>query len=189
MRIWSVDALAAAWFCALGGMIGSFLNVVAYRVPLGRSVVFGRSYCPTCGQRIGLRDNIPVLGWLFLKGRCRLCSSAISPRYPLVEGILAGTFLLFYFAELISGGMNIPLREPNYYRGVTWILLETKWDIVPSGRNSDSKGAVVDLPHSACARFFRFMCRWLGRSNSWLCSCVEDGYETETCFARESQSA
>ena len=130
MRIWSVDALAAAWFCALGGMIGSFLNVVAYRVPLGRSVVFGRSYCPTCGQRIGLRDNIPVLGWLFLKGRCRSCSSAISPRYPLVEGILAGTFLLFYFAELISGGMNIPLREPNYYRGVTWILLETKWDIV-----------------------------------------------------------
>ena len=69
----------------LGLAIGSFLNVVIYRVPRGLSIVSPRSACPTCGAPIKERDNLPVLSWLLLRGRCRNCRSSISTRYPLVE--------------------------------------------------------------------------------------------------------
>jgi len=72
----------------LGLAIGSFLNVVVYRVPAGMSVVHPRSACPGCGHEISARDNIPLVSWLLLRGRCRSCRTGISPRYPLVE--LAG---------------------------------------------------------------------------------------------------
>jgi leader peptidase (prepilin peptidase)/N-methyltransferase len=76
----------------LGLLIGSFLNVVIHRVPLGESVIRPRSRCPQCGAALRERDNIPVLSWLLLRGRCRSCSAPISVRYPLVE---LGTGLLF----------------------------------------------------------------------------------------------
>jgi leader peptidase (prepilin peptidase)/N-methyltransferase len=76
----------------LGLLIGSFLNVVIHRVPLGESVIRPRSRCPQCGAELRERDNIPVLSWLLLRGRCRSCNAAISVRYPLVE---LGTGLLF----------------------------------------------------------------------------------------------
>ena len=76
----------------LGLLIGSFLNVVVHRVPRSESVVRPPSACPTCGTQIRPRDNVPVLSWLLLKGRCRVCSTRISPRYPLVE---LGTAVLF----------------------------------------------------------------------------------------------
>ncbi len=80
-------------FCGLLGLaVGSFLNVVVWRVPRGESVVSPPSACPKCGTAIRNRDNIPVLGWLLLKGKCRDCSEPISSRYPLVE---AGTAALF----------------------------------------------------------------------------------------------
>ena len=69
----------------LGLLVGSFLNVVAWRVPRGESVVSPRSRCPGCGTQIGSRDNIPVLSWLLLRGRCRHCGERISVRYPLAE--------------------------------------------------------------------------------------------------------
>lgn len=75
-----------------GSLIGSFLNVVVYRVPAGRSVVSPPSACGSCGQQIRAVDNVPVLSWLALRGRCRTCGSVISVRYPLVE---LGTALLF----------------------------------------------------------------------------------------------
>jgi leader peptidase (prepilin peptidase)/N-methyltransferase len=79
-------------FVALLGLaIGSFLNVVVYRVPAGRSLT-PDSACPKCGTAIRRRDNIPVLSWLLLRGRCRGCSEPISARYPLVE---AGTAVAF----------------------------------------------------------------------------------------------
>lgn len=68
-----------------GCMVGSFLNVVVHRVPKGETVVFGRSHCPSCGAMIRAYDNVPVISWLLLRGRCRDCGAAISPRYPLVE--------------------------------------------------------------------------------------------------------
>ena len=76
----------------LGLLIGSFLNVVIHRVPRAQSVVNPPSACPGCGKEIRAQDNIPVISWLMLRGRCRACGESISRRYPLVE---TGTALLF----------------------------------------------------------------------------------------------
>lgn len=76
----------------LGALIGSFLNVVIHRVPAGQSVVHPPSACPSCGEGIRPADNIPVISWLILRGRCRNCAARISARYPLVE---VGTALAF----------------------------------------------------------------------------------------------
>ena len=70
---------------AVGLLIGSFLNVVIWRVPRGESVVRPPSHCPACGEEVRPRDNIPVVSWLLLRGRCRHCANPISRRYPLVE--------------------------------------------------------------------------------------------------------
>jgi leader peptidase (prepilin peptidase) / N-methyltransferase len=91
-------ALAAIAF-APGLAIGSFLNVVAARVPLRRSIVAPGSACPSCEKPIAPRDNVPVLSYLFLRGRCRSCSAKISWKYPAVELVtallVAGSFLRF----------------------------------------------------------------------------------------------
>src|ERR1700722_5239838 len=76
----------------LGLAIGSFLNVVIYRVPLHQSIIKPRSACPSCHTPIRERDNIPVLSWLLLRGKCRTCRNPISARYPLVELSCAGLF-------------------------------------------------------------------------------------------------
>src|SRR4051812_15419187 len=75
----------------LGAIIGSFLNVVAYRLPRKESLAHPPSRCPSCGAPVKPYDNVPVLSWLLLRGRCRSCGAPISWRYPLVE---AGTGLL-----------------------------------------------------------------------------------------------
>jgi leader peptidase (prepilin peptidase) / N-methyltransferase len=80
-----MDTLLILGCALLGLIIGSFLNVVIYRVPAGESVVSPRSRCPGCGAEIEARDNIPVLSWLLLRGRCRGCAAPISARYPGVE--------------------------------------------------------------------------------------------------------
>lgn len=80
-----------------GAVIGSFLNVVIYRVPRGLSVVHPPSACPGCGSAIAAYDNVPVLSWLILRGKCRNCAQPISIRYPLVE---SGTAILFVLAAL-----------------------------------------------------------------------------------------
>ena len=84
--------LAVATF-ALGLCFGSFLNVCIYRLPLGKSVVARRSACPHCGDMIPLYHNLPVLSWLILRGKCRSCKQAISPRYLVVE-VLTGLLFL-----------------------------------------------------------------------------------------------
>lgn len=77
----------------LGACIGSFLNVVAWRVPREESVVRPRSHCPRCGTTLAWFDNIPVLSWLLLRARCRHCGAGISGRYPAVELLCAGLFV------------------------------------------------------------------------------------------------
>jgi leader peptidase (prepilin peptidase)/N-methyltransferase len=79
----------------LGLAIGSFLNVVIWRVPRGESVARPPSHCPSCETPISPKDNLPVLSWLLLRGRCRHCSSRISPRYPLVELGSCALFVAF----------------------------------------------------------------------------------------------
>jgi leader peptidase (prepilin peptidase) / N-methyltransferase len=78
----------------LGACIGSFLNVCSYRWPEERSVVSPPSSCPACGTRIRWHDNVPVLGWLLLRGRCRSCGAGISVQYPLVELATAGIWVM-----------------------------------------------------------------------------------------------
>jgi leader peptidase (prepilin peptidase) / N-methyltransferase len=85
---------AVAVIAFLGGlMVGSFLTVVAHRVPRGQSIVAPRSRCPDCGAQIPAYDNVPVFSWLVLRGRARCCGAAISPRYPLTELALAGLYV------------------------------------------------------------------------------------------------
>jgi len=75
-----------------GLLIGSFLNVVAYRLPKGESLAFPGSHCPSCDEPVRFYDNIPVLSWLLLRGRCRSCSEPIGARYPIVEAVTAVLF-------------------------------------------------------------------------------------------------
>jgi leader peptidase (prepilin peptidase) / N-methyltransferase len=88
--------LTAPWFVSMaataavfGAIIGSFLNVVAHRLPRGESLVFPASHCTSCDTPIKPYDNVPVLGWLLLRGRCRSCRAPISARYPIVEALTA----------------------------------------------------------------------------------------------------
>jgi leader peptidase (prepilin peptidase)/N-methyltransferase len=94
--------IAAPWALAglVGLLVGSFLNVVAHRLPRGESLVRPASRCPSCAIPIRPYDNVPVLSWLLLRGRCRSCRAPISIRYPLVE---AGTALLCALAVLAVG--------------------------------------------------------------------------------------
>lgn len=87
----------------LGASIGSFLNVVVYRLPAGRSVVKPHSYCPNCFTPLAAKDNIPILGWLFLQGQCRYCDSPIHIRYPMVEMLTAVLFGLAFWVFGFSG--------------------------------------------------------------------------------------
>ena len=81
--------LAVLYAVLIGGCLGSFLNVAVWRLPAGKSLIRPASFCPKCGHPIRFYDNIPVFGWLFLRGKCRDCRQPISPRYPIVEGIVA----------------------------------------------------------------------------------------------------
>jgi leader peptidase (prepilin peptidase) / N-methyltransferase len=81
--------MEATFAGVLGAVIGSFLNVVAYRLPRHQSLISPTSHCPKCGRPVRLYDNIPILSWLLLGGHCRSCSEPISPRYPLVEALTA----------------------------------------------------------------------------------------------------
>lgn len=130
VRLRTTEAFTAVLFFVFGATVGSFLNVVVYRTPRGDSLIWRRSACPKCGSRIAGRDNVPVLGWIWLQGKCRSCQLPISVRYPLVEASVGGLFLIFYFVELLSGGKNLPVRIPNHFTGVVWIIFYTKWDLI-----------------------------------------------------------
>ena len=88
----SAGAPEIAAAAVLGAIVGSFLNVVIHRVPRGESILRPASHCPGCGRTIAPWDNVPILAWLWLRGRCRGCAARISLRYPLIE---AATGLLF----------------------------------------------------------------------------------------------
>jgi leader peptidase (prepilin peptidase)/N-methyltransferase len=115
-------------FCGLLGLaIGSFLNVVIWRVPRGESVVRPPSHCPSCDTEIAPRDNVPVVSWLLLRGRCRSCQAKISTRYPLVElatgvlfAVLAAHFgphaLLAAYLYLAAVGVALAMIDFDHHR-------------------------------------------------------------------------
>jgi leader peptidase (prepilin peptidase)/N-methyltransferase len=83
-------------FLIIGLLIGSFLNVCIYRIPIKKSVVYGRSYCPTCKALIPWYCNVPVLSYIFLRGKCKYCKGVISIIYPIIE-LLNGMLYLIVF--------------------------------------------------------------------------------------------
>lgn len=86
------------WVAAFGGCVGSFFNVVLYRVPRGEGVVMRNSHCPVCDHPIRWRHNLPVIGWLLLRGRCYDCGARISARYPIIEAAFALGFVAIAIA-------------------------------------------------------------------------------------------
>ena len=88
-----MEGLILLWMALFGACVGSFTNVVVWRLPRQESVVFPGSHCPKCGHAIRWHDNLPMLGWLLLRGRCRDCGAGISWRYPAVEALSAGLWM------------------------------------------------------------------------------------------------
>ena len=103
------------WLGMLGACIGSFLNVVIYRLPRGQNLARPSSRCPHCEAAIRPYHNIPVLGWLVLRGRCYDCKAPISARYPLIEAITAGCFVAV--AVLVFGVIGTGIRNAS---GLDW---------------------------------------------------------------------
>jgi leader peptidase (prepilin peptidase)/N-methyltransferase len=123
-------ATVLAFACLLGGNLGSFLNVVMHRVPRGESVATGGSRCPACGSAVRWHDNVPVLGWLRLGGRCRDCQSPISIRYPLVEAA-AAVLGAVIGGMLLGGGRLVPgERFAAVAGGADALLLNTDWSFI-----------------------------------------------------------
>src|SRR5689334_19038351 len=89
----SAVAAQIVFMAVLGLVLGSFLSVVAHRVPIGESIVAPRSRCPACGTQIAAYDNVPVLSYVLLRGRCRHCSAHVPATYPLLEIALAACFV------------------------------------------------------------------------------------------------
>ena len=123
-------AVEAVIVSGLGAMVGSFLNVVAYRVPRGESVVTPRSRCPGCDTAISPRDNIPVVSWLNLRGRCRGCGERISPRYPVTEAVTAVAFAAVVLARGLDEGLLLALPFTAMLIAVASVDLEHR--IVPN---------------------------------------------------------
>jgi leader peptidase (prepilin peptidase)/N-methyltransferase len=107
-------AIATALAAVGGLLLGSFLNVVAYRLPRGESLVTPGSRCPSCGTPVKFYDNVPVISWLLLRGRCRACGAPISARYPLVE---AATAALAVAVILVKGA------DRDAWLGLAFVLI------------------------------------------------------------------
>ena len=91
-----VPYLGVIFSALLGAVVGSFLNVCIYRIPTGESIVLPASHCPTCGESIRWYDNIPVISYLILRGKCRQCDERISPLYPVIEIVTAVLAVLLF---------------------------------------------------------------------------------------------
>ena len=132
---------------ALGAIVGSFLNVVIYRYPRGESIVFPASHCPHCGTTIRPYDNVPVLAWLWLGGRCRTCRGTIDVRYPLVE--LANA--LFYLAIYLRTGTSIGFVLLAAIVSMTIVLIYIDLDIQILPDVIDLPGVAIGLVIGALA--------------------------------------
>lgn len=114
LRIFELVPFVFVFF--LGSAIGSFLNVVVYRLPEGLSLLWPPSRCPHCEHQLGPTENIPIFGWLRLRGRCKNCKTAISSRYPLVETATALIFVLV-FAQF-----GFEWQTLGYWLFFSWLL-------------------------------------------------------------------
>lgn len=126
-----IDATIGVFAFLLGAMLGSFLNVCIVRLPAGESIVTPRSRCPKCGTQIAGYDNIPVVSWLVLRGRCRSCGARISPLYPLVE---LATAVLWLAAFLMYGPTLVALRIAVFATILLGVALtDAREMVIPDG--------------------------------------------------------
>jgi leader peptidase (prepilin peptidase)/N-methyltransferase len=116
--IWTHHAIVLAFFFAVGAAVGSFLNVCICRIPARMNLLWPPSRCPSCASTIAARDNVPIFGWLALRGRCRSCGGLISPRYPLVEALVGVLFAAAYPAvlaglpgDLLDSGLDLAVAR------------------------------------------------------------------------------
>ncbi len=108
------DLVYILFIFAFGACVGSFLNVVVWRMPRNQSLISPPSRCPSCGTHLAWYDNIPVFGWLMLRGRCRYCAQPISFRYPSVEFITGAIFVFYYWIFfIVHTGPCIPHLVPG----------------------------------------------------------------------------
>ncbi len=112
--------MPAAFIFAFGACFGSLTNVLVYRLPMGLSVVTPPSRCPACDTTLTWRENIPIFGWLFLRGRCRFCKSKISAEYPLVELLVAVLFVVFFV-------LWYGLPDRAMWLDVNWGMIRPEW--------------------------------------------------------------
>lgn len=113
-----MDIFWLIFLFAIGACVGSFVNVVIYRLPRGESVIFPPSHCPSCGRWIRSYDNVPIISWLMLHGRCRSCKTAISRRYLVVESVtavlVAGLYACYYIADIRDGAGELGQSWPMF---------------------------------------------------------------------------
>jgi prepilin signal peptidase PulO-like enzyme (type II secretory pathway) len=125
-----LEGITGAWFFMLGASFGSFLHCLEYRWPRKISLVARGSACPGCGTAIHLWHNVPVFGWLWLRGRCARCGWEIPARYALTELVFGLTFVLLMSLELISGGANLPFHSQGRGIGVTENIWDPNWPLI-----------------------------------------------------------
>ncbi len=125
--LWLSNLMFSIFNFLLGTVIGSFLNVVIYRVPNNQSIVSPPSHCPICGHKLKWYDMIPIFSYIFLKGRCRYCSAKISSRYPLIEALTGFAFVgiglhfgwsLQFFEYIILSSLLITIFFTDLFYGI-----------------------------------------------------------------------
>ncbi|MCL2877565.1 MAG: prepilin peptidase [Acidobacteria bacterium] len=141
----SIDTLWLIFYTLFGLIIGSFLNVCIYRIPLKKSIVRPGSVCPQCGTTIKPYDNIPVVSWLVLRGKCRFCKTPISIQYPFVE-LLTG---LAFFASARVWDFNPPTLVNSLFLAVIIVLVFTDYhhQILPNVLTIPGTVAGILLSH------------------------------------------
>ncbi|MEC4853244.1 MAG: prepilin peptidase, partial [Jaaginema sp. PMC 1079.18] len=153
-----------AFIFAFGAAIGSFINVVVYRLPEQLSLLHPPSRCPQCLHPLGKRENIPVIGWLWLRGRCRHCSAAISPRYPLVEAATGLLFLAVFWRFGMTGD------TVGGWVLLSWLLALSliDWDTLTLPHALTQSGVVLGLI------FTTLMGGWQSQTSSgWILGFME----------------
>lgn len=117
-----VELTTFAMVFMAGAMVGSFVNVVLYRMPRRINLLWPPSRCPHCGTRLGLRDNVPVFSYLALQGKCRYCKAPIPRSYYRTEVRFGWLFLAVMYLTTHTGGIALPLRPADHYIGALWTI-------------------------------------------------------------------
>lgn len=145
---------------SLGACVGSFLNVCICRIPLGQSLIRPGSRCPKCRAAIRATDNVPILGWLILRGRCRRCGLPISARYPSIEALVGLLFVGVFCIEAAAGPVDVVDRglvrvgsRLSLEMGIAALLvtasfmaLDSRWPIVRHRVAGPPAGPPLDRP-------------------------------------------